>query len=61
MGVKVDGQANLLLQCADQRLGSGRFKEASHIFKAQYMCARSFQLFGHGHIVFQVIFGAVRI
>ena len=61
MGVEVDRKANLLLQCADHRLGSGRLKQARHIFKAQYMRARGFQFFGHGHVVFEVIFGAIRI
>ena len=50
--MEMNGQADLLLQRADQSLGCGGFQQTRHIFEPQHMRARSFQLFGHRDIIF---------
>ena len=61
MGVEVDRQAGLLLQCPDQVIGSRRLQEPRHVLEAENVGPRSLQLAGHLHIVVEIVFRPRRI
>ena len=46
------------LSAFHKNFGGGGLQQACHVFQAEDMCARGFELFGHVDVIFQVIFGA---
>ncbi len=61
VGVEMDRQADLVLQRLHQRPGGGRLQQPRHVLQPQHMRAGGLQLLGHADIVFQVVFGPVRV
>ncbi|SMX50740.1 hypothetical protein PEV8663_04786 [Pelagimonas varians] len=61
MGVEMDRQTDLFFQRFDQRPCGRGLEQARHILEPQNMRPCGLQLLPHGNVVFQVIFGAVRI
>ena len=61
MGVEMNGNADLLFQRADQKLGCVGLAQTCHVFDRQEVRAQLFQLPGQLHVIFQVVLGPVWI
>ena len=59
--VQVDGDADLLLEGADELLGGVRLEQAGHVLDGQHMCAAALELLGKVHVVFQRVAVARRV
>ncbi len=61
MRVQVDGDADLLLEGADELLGGVRLEQAGHVLDGQHMRAAALELLGKVHVVFQRVAVARRV